>query len=368
MNTTTTPRFRTVLMAGALLATALLAGCERPPVDTVQRGARGTGMVQVYNPRTLEAQQVKHTPPAEQPAIPATPGGPKASDVYQNVKVLGDLGVGEFTRLMVAMTAWVAPEGGCNYCHADDGNLASDAKYTKVVARRMLQMTQDINANWKSHVADTGVTCYTCHRGQPVPAQVWFKTPVDKQASRMAGSKAEQNAPALQVGLTSLPTDSFTPFLVDAKEIRTAGTKALPHENLQTTKQTEYTYGLMVHMSESLGVNCTYCHNSRSFGDWSQSTPQRGTAWHGIRMSRDLNNKYLEPLTNNFPVNRLGPQGDVAKVNCATCHQGAYKPLNGAKMLTGHPELAAPLQAALDAATSAAATTAAAPAAAAPKQ
>jgi mono/diheme cytochrome c family protein len=25
--------------------------------------------------------------------------------------------------------------------------------------------------------------------------------------------------------------------------------------------------------------------------------------------------------------------GDVAKVNCATCHQGAYKPLYGASML-----------------------------------
>jgi photosynthetic reaction center cytochrome c subunit len=24
--------------------------------------------------------------------------------------------------------------------------------------------------------------------------------------------------------------------------------------------------------------------------------------------------------------------GDVAKVNCATCHQGAYKPLYGAQM------------------------------------
>jgi photosynthetic reaction center cytochrome c subunit len=32
----------------------------------------------------------------------------------------------------------------------------------------------------------------------------------------------------------------------------------------------------------------------------------------------------------------------VAKVNCATCHQGAYKPLNGAKMLKDFPELSAP--------------------------
>ena len=29
----------------------LLAGCERPPMDSVQHGYRGTAMVQVYNPR-----------------------------------------------------------------------------------------------------------------------------------------------------------------------------------------------------------------------------------------------------------------------------------------------------------------------------
>ena len=31
--------------------------------------------------------------------------------------------------------------------------------------------------------------------------------------------------------------------------------------------------------------------------------------------------------------------GDVAKVNCATCHQGAYKPLYGAAMAKHYPEL-----------------------------
>jgi photosynthetic reaction center cytochrome c subunit len=36
--------------------------------------------------------------------------------------------------------------------------------------------------------------------------------------------------------------------------------------------------------------------------------------------------------------------GDVAKVNCATCHQGAYKPLYGFPMIKDHPELVAPKQ------------------------
>jgi photosynthetic reaction center cytochrome c subunit len=69
--------------------------------------------------------------------------------------------------------------------------------------------------------------------------------------------------------------------------------------------------------------------------------PQRVTAWHGIRMTRELNNDYLTPLTANFPKARLGPTGDVAKVNCATCHQGAFKPLYGAPLVKDHPELVA---------------------------
>ena len=105
-------------LAGAALGMAvLLAGCERLPMDSTQLGYRGTGMVQIDNPRILAAAA------ALRPEIPAsTPvasaDGPKAKDVFQNVKVLGDLSVGEFTRTMVAMTAWVSPTEGCNYCHA----------------------------------------------------------------------------------------------------------------------------------------------------------------------------------------------------------------------------------------------------------
>ena len=44
----------------------------------------------------------------------------------------------------------------------------------------------------------------------------------------MAGNRAGQNAPAPQVGLTSLPFDPFTPFLDQANEIRVVSTTALP--------------------------------------------------------------------------------------------------------------------------------------------
>jgi photosynthetic reaction center cytochrome c subunit len=250
--------------------------------------------------------------------------------------------VAQFNRLMVSMTAWVSPnDGGCVYCH-NPANFADDEKYTKVVARRMLQMTQAINSEWKPHVAETGVTCYTCHRGQPVPSEIWFTANPQPYGSNFMGDKAGQNQPARVVNLSSLPNDPFTPFLLGDLNIRVNGPTALPSGNRQSTKQAEWTYGLMSHMSESLGVNCTYCHNSRSFQSWENSPPQRATAWHGIRMARSLNTGYMEPLTATFPEHRKGELGDVAKINCGTCHQGAYKPLNGASMLKDYPELAAP--------------------------
>jgi photosynthetic reaction center cytochrome c subunit len=298
-------------------------------------------MEQVNNPR-LDAMKVavNVAPPA---AAPASPDGPKASAVYQNVKVLGNLSVAEFSRNMASITEWVAPKEGCAYCH-NTQNFADDGKYTKVVARRMLQMTQHLNEDWKSHVKTTGVTCYTCHRGNPVPAQVWYAPKDRKYAENsLMGDLAGQNIAAPSVGLSSLPNDPFTPYLLQNKPIRVQGDKALKfvgaQENRTSTKQAEFTYGLMVHMSDSLGVNCTFCHNTRNFASWEEAPPQRVAAYHGIQMARDLNVAYLEPLTPIFPASRLGPKGDVAKVNCSTCHQGVNKPLLGAAMAKDHPEL-----------------------------
>lgn len=331
----------TAVRGGLLLVAlaALLAGCERPPIQTTQEGFRGTGMVDVQNPRRLERLALENAVPAAQPPAPAV--GPAASAVYQNVQVLGGVPVPEFARLMLAITSWVSPQEGCNYCH-DPANLASDAKYTKVVSRRMLQMTQDINANWKPHVAATGVTCYTCHRGQAVPSGIWFDH-LDGTKARFAGNSGGQNRATAEVGLTSLPLDPFSTFLLNSTEVRRVSSTALPTGNRSSIKQTEWTYALMMHMSQAMGVNCTYCHNSRSFTDWSQSRPQRATAWHAIRMVRGLNNDYLNPLQGVLPPERLGPAGDAPKVNCTTCHKGVNKPLLGVSMLADYAVLAAPV-------------------------
>jgi photosynthetic reaction center cytochrome c subunit len=214
----------------------------------------------------------------------------------------------------------------------------------------MLQMTKSINTNWQAHVKETGVTCYTCHRGQPIPAYVWSTEP-GRTSSMLAGS-AGQNVVSSAAALSSLPYDPFTPFLSQDNPIRVGGTIALAGQNRASTKQTEWTYGLMMHFSQATGANCTFCHNSRNFSSWNDAPPQRHSAWHGIRMVREINNSYIDPLTPLWAANlngppergsatlpRLGPHGDALKANCATCHQGAHKPLLGAPMLRDYPEL-----------------------------
>lgn len=335
-----------ILPFAALLVIAFLftVGWERPPIGYEQTGYRGTGMQEPNNPREQAMLAALNAIPEEiypldSPADLAQ--ADKAGDVYENVQVLGDLPEPQFIRLMTAITEWVSPEQGCNYCHNPD-NLADDSVYTKVVARRMIQMTRDVNANWQDHVKETGVTCYTCHRGNPVPENVWFDEEPQRYAGKgMLGWNHDQNRPSAQNGYTSLPATSLASYLAGDSNIRVQATAALPTDaGGASIKQTEETYGLMMHMSSSLGVGCTYCHNTQAIGSWEMSPPTRTTAWHGIRMVRGINADYLAPLQGTFPENRLGPTGDVAKANCATCHQGVFKPFYGATMLDKYPSLA----------------------------
>ncbi|MEL7298035.1 MAG: photosynthetic reaction center cytochrome PufC [Pseudomonadota bacterium] len=326
-------QLKRILISLGLIAT--LAACgERPPIESEQIGFRGTAMGTLNNPRLPQPDN------SMPPALPAAASaGPKAGEIYQNVQVLGDLSVGEFTRTMTAITQWVAPEQGCGYCH-NLQNLADDSMYTKVVSRRMLQMTQHVNQNWNDHVGGAGVNCYTCHRGNNVPEYIWFAAdPAADRSSPYAGNLYGQNMASETAAYSSLPGDPMTRFLMGGyDDIRVIGKTASAQYEQNTIKDTEWTYALMMHMSDSLGVNCTFCHNSRAFSSWEESPPQRVKAWHGIRMVSGLNTEYLDPLQPVYPDNRLGPSGDAPKAYCSTCHQGQNKPLGGADMVSDYPK------------------------------
>ncbi len=195
------------LLAGALVVLLMAYYTfQRPTVDWLQWGYRGTGLVHIVNKRDINNPAVKALNAVPEPEDQIEQSGQKASEAYQNVQVLKDIDSNELLRQMTAIAKWVAPETGCSYCHADGHNFSEDVLYTKIVARRMIQMTRHLNADWKQHVAikGAGVTCYTCHRGNNIPKNVWY-TPVPPRSSvALLGNKAGQNARAPIVGLTSL--------------------------------------------------------------------------------------------------------------------------------------------------------------------
>jgi photosynthetic reaction center cytochrome c subunit len=303
-------------------------------------------MEQVVN---VSRAQPAALPPPSAYAL-TTREGQKAREIYPDLKVLGDLSVEEFGLLMANITAWVVPadapaaEQGCNYCHNPE-NMASYEKYTKTVSLNMLKMTQNINVNWQSHVKQTGVTCYTCHRGKAVPEYSWSIKPQPIAAGQV-GYRFGQNEPSRTVGYTSLPNDPNGTFFLNPHEVRVNSKTIHPTDlNTANVKDAEVTYGLMMRISGALGVNCTFCHNTQNFGEWSHSRVQKQSAWYGIRMVRQSNADYIEPLAPVIPAvgwdgkARLGPQGDPLKVNCQTCHQGYSKPLGGVSMLADNPAL-----------------------------
>ncbi|PTX57966.1 photosynthetic reaction center cytochrome c subunit [Litoreibacter ponti] len=339
------------VVGGAVFVAAMIVAWGQPFATTsLQTGPRGTGMsVPEFKSDLLTPDPTIEEYYTDTPIVPEG-GEPLAKDIYDNVQVLGDLTEDNFNRVMLAITQWVSPEQGCAYCHGD-GDLETygeDNLYTKVVSRRMIQMTQVINEEWDGHVnanAQVGVNCSTCHRGQNVPSEIWFKnTPV--KDTNMAGWGAVQNRATSTSGSTSLPSDHLEKLLVEYGQInvhdlesRVAGSPA--DEGYQTWQNTERTYALMNYFSNSLGVNCNFCHNSRAFYDTAQVTPQWATASLGIAMVQELNNEYLIPLRDTYPEERLGPvHADAPKAACATCHKGYQKPYQGMNAIADWPELA----------------------------
>lgn len=71
----------------------------------------------------------------------------------------------------------------CNFCHVKDKNsealiMEKDDKPEKEITRNMMRMTMDINKNYFQFNENVNakevqaVTCYTCHKGQPIPEKV----------------------------------------------------------------------------------------------------------------------------------------------------------------------------------------------------
>jgi photosynthetic reaction center cytochrome c subunit len=289
------------------------------------------------------------------PALPAAAsGGPMATATYKNVQVLTDVSAAEFMRLQTAITQWVAPKQGCSFCHAGT-DYASDAKPEKAAARLMLQMVRHINADWANHVQPAGVTCYTCHRGQPVPPEIWFpdapppvRPLIDKQENW------QENADTVR---KFFPDAGWSEYFLQDEPIAVQAKTALHSNTASSYIEAKRIYEMMMQLSDGIGVNCGYCHNSRAFASWDESSPFRWIGFYAIKLVRDLNQNFLLKVAQVVPQTRAlvdptslpvmparetGQQQGNGLVICATCHYGLPKPLNGAAMLDAYPGLTGP--------------------------
>ena len=103
---------------------------------------------------------------AQPPAAPAMVETP-------TVKLLTGLTVPEFEAEMQLMTQALGLS--CGSCHVR-GNFASDANPRKLAARRMIEMTRALNAQYFSAYKPAEgesrlgrITCFTCHQGDSRP-------------------------------------------------------------------------------------------------------------------------------------------------------------------------------------------------------
>lgn len=305
------------------------------PTETVQTGFRGTGMAVVdFRADNAALASLNVVPGAAVPPVPPAAGAELAGDVYDNAGPLGHLTVENYDRLVDASRTWVGHP---------DMFAEGEVNYQTAVAWRMVEMTWAINQEWEAHVGPSGVTCYTCHRGNAVPQYVWT---LPEPNSRWAGEYARyQNLARPANYSTSLPVDYLRAYLLeDEQDVNVHGYAPRDEDNSSNASiyKTYQTFGLMMHFSTSLGVNCTYCHNSRAPAEPEGFTPAWANAQLGRQMVIDINNTHILPLQELLPAERLGPLGDVPKVNCTTCHQGAAKPLLGQSMLADWPELVSP--------------------------
>ncbi|MDB4971413.1 MAG: c-type cytochrome [Myxococcales bacterium] len=114
------------------------------------------------------------------PILVSAMGGVAAAE-WKNVQVLPKtMSKDELKALMKAQSKALGVE--CDYCH-DVPDMASDKNEKKLIARKMMQMQNEINEKWIKgwKGADKAkVSCGTCHQGHEEPPKFTVQTGSDK--------------------------------------------------------------------------------------------------------------------------------------------------------------------------------------------
>lgn len=100
-------------------------------------------------------------------------GGGVARADFKNLQVLPKtISKDDLKSYMKAQAKALGVE--CDFCH-DVPDMASDKNAKKQIARKMIQMTNDVNDKWLKGMKDADknkVTCATCHQGHETPPKM----------------------------------------------------------------------------------------------------------------------------------------------------------------------------------------------------
>jgi hypothetical protein len=196
------------------------------------------------------------------------PAQTRAVGSWQNVEILGDATAQDMDLFMRAMSASLGV--GCEYCHEGDA-WHLEGRREKGIARSMMRMLADLSVT--GFEALDLPSCWTCHRGSPVPA----------------------TAPPA-AGVEPLPTGQG-PFRGE-------------YENLQLTGVSRADLpSMMAGFVRDLGEDCEYCHVS---GDWASDE----------KVSKPLARRMHE-IQNGMDQRYFGSAGAIS---CWTCHRGERVP------------------------------------------
>jgi hypothetical protein len=185
------------------------------------------------------SQSYGRTDSKEKNIVRERTAGPLVEEADKNIKVLNGMPESQLIPAMKFMS--VSLGVGCNYCHVSkDGqlNAAADDKEKKRTARTMIKMV--VQANKTTFHGDTQISCYTCHRGQPIP----------------------QNAPNLPVALRTpspagaalMPAPSATPAWPSADEILNKYVDAIGGQAAVDKIESAVIRGTVVNASGSSGT------------------------------------------------------------------------------------------------------------------
>lgn len=116
---------------------------------------------------------------------------------HPNIQVLKGMPESQLIPTMQFIAASLGVN--CAYCHVNTGGkweFEKDDKKNKLTARRMIQMTLDINKGNRDVLGGAGVSCFTCHKGMTEPANI-PTLPLPAASEGGAAGEAKPTTPQL---------------------------------------------------------------------------------------------------------------------------------------------------------------------------